>query len=107
MENLRTLILGDNLLREISFHIIQLDNTSSISEESSDAATDNIVNIKSKLMFPNLGYLDVSNNNIKIVPPNISELTNLSVLNISGNENITDLPPEMGLLTRLWNLNVR
>ena len=105
MENLRTILLGDNLLRDITFHISQLDNTSSISEESSDDPTNGVVNLKSKLMFANLSMLDVSNNNIKIVPPNISELTNLSVLNISGNENITDLPPQMGLLTRLWNLN--
>ena len=105
LENLRTILLGDNLLREITFHISHLDNTSSISEESSDAPTDAAVNLKSKLMFANLSMLDVSNNNIKTVPPNISELTNLSVLNISGNENITDLPPQMGLLTRLWNLN--
>lgn len=29
--------------------------------------------------------LDVSNNNLKEMPPNIHELNNLSVLNISGN----------------------
>ncbi|CAG4936619.1 unnamed protein product [Parnassius apollo] len=42
---------------------------------------------------------------LKAVPPAIHELTNLSVLNISGNKDITELPPQMGLLTRLWNLN--
>lgn len=40
---------------------------------------------KARLMFPNLSMLDVSNNNLKEVPGNIYDLSNLSVLNISGN----------------------
>lgn len=35
------------------------------------------------------------------------ELSNLSVLNISGNIDVNDLPSNMGLLSRLWNLNTR
>ena len=58
-------------------------------------------------MFNSLSMLDMSNNSIKMIPTFINELTNLSVLNISGNSNVTDLPPEMGLLNRLWNLNTR
>ena len=62
---------------------------------------------KAKLMFGNLSMLDVSNNNINVVPISICEMMNLAVLNISGNEGITELPPQMGLLNRLWNLNTR
>lgn len=40
---------------------------------------------KSRLIFPNLSMLDVSNNNLREIPPNIHELSNLSVLNLSGN----------------------
>lgn len=40
---------------------------------------------KARLMFPNLSMLDISNNNLKEIPSNINELSNLSVLNISGN----------------------
>ena len=40
---------------------------------------------KSRLMFPNLSMLDISNNQLREIPHNIHELTNLSVLNISGN----------------------
>jgi Leucine-rich repeat (LRR) protein len=60
-----------------------------------------------KLLFPNLSMLDVCNNNISEVPTNISDLTNLSVLNLNGNKDICYLPPEMGLLNKLWNLNTR
>lgn len=35
------------------------------------------------------------------------KLTNLSILNISGNIDITELPANMGLLYRLWNLNTK
>lgn len=41
---------------------------------------------KSKLIFPNLSMLDLSNNQLKDIPANINELINLSVLNISGNK---------------------
>lgn len=40
---------------------------------------------KSRLMFPNLSMLDIGNNQLREIPHNIHELTNLSVLNISGN----------------------
>lgn len=40
---------------------------------------------KSRLMFPNLSMLDISNNQLREIPHNIHELNNLSVLNISGN----------------------
>ena len=78
----------------------------SVWQESCDQTVEN-TNSKQRLMYPNLSKLDVSNNNIRTVPPSISELTNLSTLHISGNENITDLPPEVGLLSRLWNLTTK
>jgi hypothetical protein len=40
---------------------------------------------KSRLMFPNLSMLDMGNNQLREIPHNIHELSNLSVLNISGN----------------------
>lgn len=36
-------------------------------------------------MFPNLSMLDISNNKLHEIPKNINDLSNLSVLNISGN----------------------
>lgn len=60
-----------------------------------------------KLFYPNLSMLDVSNNILVEVPKTVSFLVQLSVLNISGNVGLTALPPEMGLLTKLWNLNTR
>lgn len=41
--------------------------------------------MKSKLMFPNLSMLDLSNNKLKEIPAIIHELGSLSVLNVSGN----------------------
>ena len=84
LDNLRTLILSDNLLDHLKIH------TST-----------------SRMIFPVLSMLDLSNNMIDMIPQTISELQNLSVLNISGNAKISDLPAQMGLLTKLWNLNTR
>lgn len=50
--------------------------------------------------------LDLSGNQLKRLPKRISDLTCLSVLNLSGNVELTDLPSEMGLLSKLWNLNI-
>ena len=43
------------------------------------------VGAKSRLLFPALTMLDISNNRLSSIPPSISDLTGLSVLNISGN----------------------
>ena len=63
--------------------------------------------VKLRIMFPMLSMLDVSNNKITEIPSEVNELSNLSVLNVSGNSKIVDLPPQMGLLQKLWNLNTR
>lgn len=111
LDNLRTFILADNQLDRLVLTIEEdigdedenkfqeVDTISTASRESCST--------RSKLLYPALSMLDISNNYIKEVPSSISELTNLSVLNISGNTDICYLPAEMGLLTKLWNLNTR
>ncbi|CAL1275195.1 unnamed protein product [Larinioides sclopetarius] len=113
LDNLRTLILADNeldrlvlMLEDDDFE--EEDSRSSESFETIDATGKAMQSeIKSRILFPNLSMLDVSNNNISEVPAIISEFSNLSVLNLSGNSGICQLPPEMGLLSKLWNLNTR
>ncbi|CAH1175605.1 unnamed protein product [Phaedon cochleariae] len=104
LDNLRTLILADNKLTRIQLATDDDGDISSTDDEELDRGSQIG---KSRLMFPNLSMLDISNNNLREIPLNISDLNNLSVLNISGNLNINELPPQMGLLSRLWNLNTR
>ncbi|XP_067619806.1 leucine-rich repeat serine/threonine-protein kinase 1 isoform X10 [Eurosta solidaginis] len=104
LESLRTLILADNLFTRIQ---LSTDDISTLFNESDDADWSVVGVTKSKLIFPNLSMLDISNNCLKEIPTSLHELSSLSVLNISGNVNITDLPPHIGLLSRLWNLNTR
>ncbi|XP_060525729.1 leucine-rich repeat serine/threonine-protein kinase 1 isoform X2 [Cylas formicarius] len=104
LDNLRTLILADNQLSRIQ---LTTDDNGDFFCTDEDDIERNLQSGKARLMFPNLSMLDISNNVLKEIPSNIQELTNLSVLNISGNLDITDLPPQMGLLSRLWNLNTR
>lgn len=54
-------------------------------DEGPEDDTENHTTHKSKLLFPNLGALDLSNNKIREIPSAINEMSNLSVLNISGN----------------------
>uniref|UniRef100_A0A1S4G9X9 non-specific serine/threonine protein kinase n=1 Tax=Anopheles gambiae TaxID=7165 RepID=A0A1S4G9X9_ANOGA len=103
LESLRTLVLADNSLTRIQ---LSTDDVTTLGE-SDDAEWSLIGMAKSRLIFPNLSMLDISNNCLKEIPASIHELTNLSVLNLSGNMDITELPPHMGLLSRLWNLNTR
>lgn len=102
LESLRTLILADNLLTRIQ---LTTDDVTFTDDEEHDWSVVGVT--KLRLMFPNLSMLDISNNCLKEIPQSLYELSNLSVLNISGNIDITDLPPNMGLLSRLWNLNTR
>ncbi|XP_059217831.1 leucine-rich repeat serine/threonine-protein kinase 1 isoform X2 [Stomoxys calcitrans] len=104
LESLRTLILADNLLSRIQ---LSTDDVATLFNESDDSDWSVVGLTKSKLIFPNLSMLDISNNCLKEIPTSLHELTSLSVLNISGNVNVMDLPPHLGLLTRLWNLNTR
>ncbi|XP_019766471.2 leucine-rich repeat serine/threonine-protein kinase 1 isoform X4 [Dendroctonus ponderosae] len=104
LDNLRTLILADNQFNRIQ---LSTDDNGDISGTDDEEPERSPQTIKARLMFPNLSMLDMSNNNIREIPINIYELTDLSVLNISGNLGITELPPQMGLLSRLWNLNTR
>ncbi|XP_059045025.1 leucine-rich repeat serine/threonine-protein kinase 1 [Achroia grisella] len=110
LEGLRTLILSNNLLTRIQ---LTTDDDGHVSAPHDGSHTDdddddwnNGSSLKGRLLFPLLSMLDVSCNLLRAVPPAIHELTNLSVLNLSGNKEISELPPQMGLLSRLWNLNM-
>ncbi|XP_071051470.1 leucine-rich repeat serine/threonine-protein kinase 1 isoform X2 [Onthophagus taurus] len=104
LDNLRTLIIADNKLTRIQ---LSTDDDGDFTSLEDDDPERTLPSGKSRLMFPNLSMLDISNNLLKEVPTNIYDLNNLSVLNISGNLDINELPPQMGLLSRLWNLNTR
>ncbi|XP_022246027.1 leucine-rich repeat serine/threonine-protein kinase 1-like [Limulus polyphemus] len=114
LDNLRTLILADNQLTRLLLTAEDegcFEEEESRSQDSFDtmsiSSRDSQGPVRSRVLFPNLSMLDVGNNHIQEIPVMISELTNLSVLNISGNMAICKLPPEMGLLSKLWNLNTR
>lgn len=95
--------MADNLLTTIQ---LSTDDITTFSE-TEDTEWTNIGVTKTRLMYPNLSMLDISNNCLNKVPQYIHKLTNLSILNISGNVEVSELPPNMGLLSRLWNLNTK
>ncbi|CAH0730719.1 unnamed protein product, partial [Brenthis ino] len=107
LEGLRTLILANNMLTRIQLTTDD-DGLAPASEPADDDTDDEWSSrgsLRARLLFPLLSMLDVSSNLLRAVPPALHLLSNLAVLNLSGNKDITDLPPQMGLLTRLWNLN--
>uniref|UniRef100_A0A7I4XV63 non-specific serine/threonine protein kinase n=1 Tax=Haemonchus contortus TaxID=6289 RepID=A0A7I4XV63_HAECO len=63
--------------------------------------------LKNKVLFPSLSVLDASSNVIKVIGADISRLSSLSVLNLTGNKGIQTLPPELGMLSRLWSLSLK
>lgn len=52
--------------------------------------------------WSHLTRLDISDNNLRKIPPGVGELKSLGQLNISGNTKINVLPDEMGNLSKLW-----
>lgn len=108
LENLRTLILANNQLNRIQLTSIDDGEMPNLEDENVDKESKTgYPSSKLYLLFPNVSMLDISNNQLKEIPHNIYELSNLSVLNINGNSEIIELPPQMGLLGRLWNLNTQ
>jgi small GTP-binding protein len=57
------------------------------------------------VQLTNLQTLDISDNQISSLPPEIVQLTNLQFLNISDNQ-ISSLPPEIVQLTNLQSLDI-
>lgn len=102
LENLKSLNLSHNRLKVIA--VSSLDIVHSSSEQSSRSQQQK--ESKHNLLFPHLTILDMSFNSLVKVNNNISELADLSVLNLSGNPSVCTLPPEMGLLSKLWNLGL-
>ncbi|XP_045530212.1 leucine-rich repeat serine/threonine-protein kinase 1 isoform X2 [Pieris brassicae] len=108
LEALRTLILANNMLTRIQLTTDDdglATRADHRNDDNDDEWSEGECHLKRRLLFPLLSMLDVSCNLLKSVPPAIYLLSNLAVLNLSGNKDITDLPPQMGLLSRLWNLN--
>jgi len=63
LESLRTLVLGDNLLTRIQ---LSTDDVATLSD--SEEAEWSLVGVaKSRLIFPNLSMLDISNNCLKVI----------------------------------------
>uniref|UniRef100_A0A1B6DQ53 non-specific serine/threonine protein kinase n=1 Tax=Clastoptera arizonana TaxID=38151 RepID=A0A1B6DQ53_9HEMI len=112
LDNLRTLVLADNKITRLQ---LTTDDDGLTIQESDEqdpdwdvmGSSNPVSGPKNRLMFPNLSMLDLSNNQLKEIPVNIHDVSNLSVLNVGGNPEISELPPQMGLLSRLWNLNTR
>jgi Leucine-rich repeat (LRR) protein len=49
--------------------------------------------------------LELDDNLLTVLPPEIGQLTNLRRLELGGNQ-LTALPPEIGQLTNLWRLEL-
>ncbi|TKR94021.1 hypothetical protein L596_008370 [Steinernema carpocapsae] len=106
LEWLQTLNLAGNKLRSIPLHISTSKPRSA--PRRPRASVDNTHQHKREaLIYPGLTSLDISANIICKVPPEISELSALSVLNLSSNAGIENLPPEVGLLSKLWSLSLK
>lgn len=62
--------------------------------------------LKPYLLFPALTSLDISRNQLQRLPPGISLLSSLAVLNLAKNSELDLLPPELGLLDKLWSIGL-
>lgn len=63
--------------------------------------------MRSYLLYPSLTTLDLSYNQLRTLPPTISLLNYLAVLNLASNAHLESLPPELGLLDKLWSIDIR
>lgn len=108
LENLKSINLSYNMLRDIKIALNPLLNMSNHSRNSSSSKGDVSPRPATRdlLFYPNITALDLSFNKIQQVPKCISDLKDISVLNLSGNVIISSLPAELGLASKLWNLSI-
>lgn len=109
LDNLRSLNLSHNKLKDIQMILAaptaHIANQAKGSHRDSHSASPSSRN-RQTLLYPNISALDVSFNSIQRVPEGLSDLKDLSVLNLNGNASIASLPSELGLASKLWNLGV-
>lgn len=120
LESLKSLNLSSNKIKklDIMFDLSgdgkcndesDLEDENRMSKLKSGFVTKNEerTNCLSKLLYPNLTHLDISNNLIKSIPSSVSYLENLSHLNASSNFELQKISPKLGWLTKLWNLDLK
>ncbi|XP_065653536.1 leucine-rich repeat serine/threonine-protein kinase 2-like isoform X2 [Hydra vulgaris] len=69
---------------------------------SNNDITELPLNKYSKLFWPKISSLIISNNKIKVLPTYIGELSSLCVLDVSNNKQLKTLPDDIGKLVNLY-----
>ncbi|KAH7717085.1 LRK-1 protein [Aphelenchoides avenae] len=107
-EALKTLNLANN---NLSFVDLLVSLAATAQTQLMDSGQfdwkESLQQMKSYLICPVLTTLDLSNNNIRFLPPAVSLLSSLTVLILNGNKELETLPPELGLLDKLWNIGLK
>lgn len=107
LDQLRSLNLSHNQLTDIQIATRkEAEKVINLTKITSSRPGNHSHESSSCLMYPNVTALDVSFNKISGVPKAMSVLRDLSVLNVSANQQIHTLPAELGLANKLWNLGV-
>lgn len=108
LDSLKSINLSHNMIKDIQLSIIDpvLDYPTQQGKQPVNHPKDEHTNYQGQVLYPNVTALDLSYNQIRQVPKRISELKDLSVLNLSGNVSISSLPAELGLASKLWNLSI-
>ncbi|CAF0874165.1 unnamed protein product, partial [Brachionus calyciflorus] len=122
LENLKSLNLSNNKIKKLDL-MFDLSGSQTQEIDSEDEENKNLkspkkslifkskneerINNISKLLYPNLTHLDISNNLINRLSGSISYIENLSHLNAASNFELQKISPKLGLLTKLWNLDLK
>ncbi|XP_065653534.1 leucine-rich repeat serine/threonine-protein kinase 2-like isoform X2 [Hydra vulgaris] len=69
---------------------------------SNNDITELPLNKYSKLFWPKISSLIISNNKIKVLPTYIGELSSLCILDVSNNKQLKTLPDDIGKLVNLY-----
>ena len=116
LESLKSLNLSFNKIKklDIVFDLSGEGKSGDESDAEDECKNSNLsskneerANCVSKLLYPNLTHLDISNNLIRYISSSVSYLENLSHLNASSNFELEKISPKLGWLTKLWNLDLK
>ncbi|MDX2361044.1 MAG: leucine-rich repeat domain-containing protein [Crocinitomicaceae bacterium] len=102
--NLKSLDLSENLINELDFTGVFLPELLELNL-SFNPGINAMVVVNMNKALPNLGSLNLSNNSIRYLSPNLALLSSLEHINLSNNA-ISHVPDEIGEMSSLVSVDV-
>ncbi|XP_070567306.1 leucine-rich repeat serine/threonine-protein kinase 1-like [Ptychodera flava] len=113
LAGLKTLDLNNNRLRKLDLMLVpdgeddEDDDPEVLRRPASSVKRRSALSQASiQPLFPELSQLKASNNRLTEIPPKVELMTQLTAIQVDGNQEISTIPPEIGRCSRIYDLRL-